>query len=80
MRKYFFAIQRSDQAREEGDLRGILLPNDAAALRHAERKISELRKSARGRCDLGTDLEGIVIVRNENHETVLCVPFLPACA
>lgn len=74
MRKYFFAIQRLD--REEDDLRGILLPNDAAALRHAERKISELRKRTRGR----GDLEGIVIVRNEKHETVLCVPFLPACA
>jgi hypothetical protein len=72
--KYFFAIQQT--GKEEDDVHGIVLPNDMAALRHAERKILALRKQV----EVRRDVEGAVIVRNEKHETVLCVPFLPACA
>jgi hypothetical protein len=53
----------------------VSLPNDAAALRYAERTIAELRKE-RGYCDPA----GLVIVRNAKNEAILSVPFLPACA
>jgi hypothetical protein len=47
--QYIFVVQRSDQ-KEEGDPRAVSLPNDAAALRYAERTIAELQKE-RGYCD-----------------------------
>jgi hypothetical protein len=53
----------------------MILPNDAAALRYAEHTIAELQKE-KGYCDPAS----IVIVRNENDEAILSVPFLPACA
>jgi hypothetical protein len=72
--QYFFVVQRSDQ-KEEGNPHAVSLPNDAAALRHAERTIAELRRE-RGH----SDPTGFVIVRNAKNEAVLSVPFLPACA
>lgn len=53
----------------------MILPNDAEALRYAERTIAKLQNEQG--CD---DLAGFVIVRNEKNETALSVPFLPACA
>jgi hypothetical protein len=52
----------------------MILPNDAEALRYAERTIAKLQKE-KGFCDPA----GFVIVRNEKNETILSVPFLPAC-
>ena len=74
MPQYFFVVQRSDR-KEEADPHAVKLPNDAAALRYAERTIAELQKEI-GYCDPG----GFVIVRNANNEAILSVPFLPACA
>ena len=74
MPQYFFVVQRSNQ-KEAGDPHAVSLPNDAAALRYAERAIAELRKEA-GYCDPA----GFVIVRNAKNEAILTVPFLPACA
>ena len=74
MPQYFFVVQRSDQ-KEKGDPRAVSLPNDAAALRYAERTISELQRET-GYCDPA----GFVIVRNAKNEAILSVPFLPACA
>jgi hypothetical protein len=71
---YFFVVQRLNQ-KEEGDPHAVSLPNDAAALRYAERTIAELRKE-RGYCDPA----GLVVVRNAKNEAILSVPFLPACA
>jgi hypothetical protein len=72
--QYFFVVQRSDQ-KVEGDPHAVSLPNNAAALRYAERAIAELRKET-GYCDP----TGFVIVRNAKKEAILSVPFLPACA
>jgi len=72
--QYFFVVQRSNQ-KEEGDPHAVNLPNDAEALRFAERTIAELRKET-GYCDPA----GFVIVRNAKNEAILSVPFLPACA
>jgi hypothetical protein len=72
--QYFFVVQRSDQ-KEEGNPHAVSLPNDAAALRYAERTIAELRRE-RGH----SDPTRFVIVRNAKNEAVLSVPFLPACA
>ena len=74
MPQYFFVVQRSDR-KEEADPQAVRLPNDAAALRYAERTIAELQKET-GYCDPA----GFVIVRNANNEAILSVPFLPACA
>ena len=53
----------------------MILPNDAAALRYAERTIAELRKEKGYFNSMG-----FVIVKNEKDEVILSVPFLPACA
>ena len=74
MPQYFFVVQPEDQ-NEEVDPRTVILPNDAAALRYAERTISELQKE-KGYIDS----TGFVIVKNEKNEVILSVPFLPACA
>jgi hypothetical protein len=72
--QYLFIVKRADQ-NDEVDPRAVILPNDAAALRYAERTIAELRKEK----DY-FDSMGIVIVKNEKDEVILSVPFLPACA
>jgi hypothetical protein len=71
--EYFFVVQRKDQ--EETRPSAVVLPNDAAALRHAERTIAELQTEK-----INFDPMGFVIVRNEMNEVILSVPFLPACA
>ena len=53
----------------------MILLNDTEALRFAERTIAELQKEKGYR-----DPAGLIIVRNEKNETILSVPFLPACA
>jgi hypothetical protein len=72
--QYFFIVKRADQ-KYEADPRAVVLPNDAAALRYAERTIAELRRE-KGYFDS----MGFVIVKNEKDEVILSVPFLPACA
>ena len=74
MPRYFFVVQRGDQQKEPEPAAKIL-PNDAEALRYAERTIAELQKEKGYR-----DPAGFIIVRNEKNETILTVPFLPACA
>jgi hypothetical protein len=71
--QYYFLVKRADQ-NDEVDPRAVVLPNDAAALRYAERTIAELRKE-KGYFDSMS----FIIVKNEN-EVILSVPFLPACA
>ena len=73
MPRYFFVVQRANQ--QEDDPHGTILPNDAAALRHAEHAIAELHKA-----EGYSDPTGSLTVRNEKNESVLSVPFLPACA
>jgi hypothetical protein len=73
MPQYFFVVQLADQS-EEVDPHAMILPNDRAALRYAERTITELQK------EKGYSPIGFVIVRNEMNEAILSVPFLPACA
>jgi len=53
----------------------VILPNDTAALRYAERTIAELQKEKGYFNSIG-----FVIVKNEKDEVILSVPFLPACA
>jgi hypothetical protein len=72
--QYFFFVKRADQ-KDEVDLRAVVLSNDAAALRYAERTIAELQME-KGYFDS----MGFVIVKNEKDEVILSVPFLPACA
>jgi hypothetical protein len=72
--QYFFIVKRANQS-DEVDPRAVNLPNDAAALRYAERTIAELHKE-KGYFDS----MGFVIVKNEKNEVILSVPFLPACA
>lgn len=72
--RYFFVVQRLGH-QEESDPSAMILPNDAEALRHAERTIAELQKEKGYH-----DPTGFVIVRNDKNETILSVPFLPACA
>ena len=74
MSQYFFIVKRADRE-DEGDPRAVVLSNDAAALRYAERTIAELQKKK----DY-FDSSGRIIVKNEKDETILSVPFLPACA
>jgi uncharacterized protein DUF6894 len=71
--RYFFKIHRLNTVEDDPD--GIDLPNAAAALSQAERAIAELRrKSGYGDPDL------VMIVKDEDHHTVLSLPFLPGCA
>jgi hypothetical protein len=73
MPRYFFAIRGTAGGRD--DPHGTILPNDAAALSHAERTIAELQKEE------GYDDPGmIMIVRNHMHQMVWSIPFLPAIA
>ena len=51
------------------------LPNVAAALSYAERKIGELQNESR------YDHPGLMmVVKDEARQTVLSLPFLPGCA
>jgi hypothetical protein len=72
--RYFFAIRWPD-GRKQDDPNGAFLPNEAAALSWAERTIESLRK------ENGYDDPGLMmLVINEKQQTVLSIPFLPACA
>ena len=73
MSRYFFIIQKAEGVKD--DTHGMSLPDDAAALCYAQRAISELEMEHGFR-----DPTAIMIVKNEKHETVLSIPFLPACA
>jgi len=71
--RYFFNIRRLD--REDSDLRGVALPNDAAVLDHALCLIKGLRRGGKH-----NDPALMVIVRNESLKTVLSLPFLAGFA
>ena len=74
MSQYFFFIKRADQ-KSETEPRAVILPNDTAALRYAERIIDELQREKGHFNSMGN-----VVVKNEKDEVILSVPFLPACA
>ena len=59
----------------EDDPHGTILPDIPAALSYAERTIRELRGE-----DSYDDRLLIMIVKDESNQTVLSLPFLPACA
>ena len=74
MPRYFFPVQQSGRLIRD-DPCGLILPNAAAALSHAEHVIDELRnRNDPRRAELA------MIVQNETHETLLSLPFLPGCA
>ena len=73
MPRYFFVIQWPD-GRKTNDPNGTILPNEAAALSNAECVIESLRME-KGHNDPGLR----ILVTNEKHQTVLSIPFLPAC-
>lgn len=73
MPRYFFNIRRLD--REDSDLRGVALPNDAAVLDHAICLIKGLRRGGEH-----NDPALMMIVRNESLKTVLSLPFLAGFA
>jgi hypothetical protein len=71
--RYFFNIRRFDC--EHRDACGEVLLNDTAALDHALSIIKSLKiKSEHGPSGM------MMIVRNENFERVLSLPFLAGCA
>jgi hypothetical protein len=72
MPRYFFIARRA--ATETYDPNGTVLSDNAAALAHAESIIEDLRKKGGFNDDLTID------VKNDLHERVLSMPFLPACA
>jgi hypothetical protein len=71
--RYFFHIRRID--REDTDLCGVVLPNDAAVLDHALCIIKDLRQGGEH-----NDPGLMTIVRNESVKTVSSLPFLAGCA
>jgi hypothetical protein len=71
--RYYFNIRRLD--REDSDLRGVALPNDAAVLDHALCLIKDLRQGGQH-----NDPGLMMVVRNESLTTVLSLPFLAGCA
>jgi hypothetical protein len=71
MPQYYFTIRSGD--REHEDEHSAVLQDAAAAFDYACRLVRELN----GRYN---DPGLLVSVRNEMRETVLSVPFLPACA
>jgi hypothetical protein len=71
--RYYFNIRRVD--REDSDLRGVALPNDAAVFDHALCIIKDLRQGGEH-----NDPGLMMIVRNESLKTVLSLPFLAGCA
>jgi hypothetical protein len=58
------------------DPHGTILPNDSAALLHAERMITQLREKSESYDDPGM----IMFVRNDVHKLVWSIPFLPGYA
>jgi hypothetical protein len=69
--RYFFTIRGQD--RVKGDPHGTNLPDIAAALSNAERKIRELRKES----GYNNDPTLMMIVKDEAGHSVLSLPFLP---
>jgi hypothetical protein len=67
-------LHRRRREIEADDPHGMLLPDTAAALVHAEHIIDQLRKAGIFNDDL------TIVVKNELHETVLNRPFRPANA
>ena len=74
MPQYFFSVQRLGGL-IENEPYGLILPNAAAALSHAEQAINELKDR-----DDRHHSELMMIVQNEAHETLLYLPFRPGCA
>ena len=70
MPRYFFTIRGRD--RVKGDPHGTNLPDVAAALSNAERKIRDLRKE-----NEYDDPSLMMIVKDEAGQTVLSLPFFP---
>ena len=70
MPRYFFTIQASNRD-VENDPSGTVLPNNTAALSHAECMIRQLQKE-RGYGDPGLTL----LVKDESQRTILFLPFV----
>jgi hypothetical protein len=71
--RYFFTIiRRPDRVKD--DPQGANLPDVAAALSYAERKILELRKESPY-----SDPALVMIVKDEARKMVLFLPFFPGC-
>jgi len=71
--RYFFTINRQD--RIENDRDGAYLSDAEAALSYADYKIRELRKKS----GYEDDLTLMMIVRDQDGQTVLSLPFFPGC-
>ncbi len=71
MHRYFFTV--CGRERIKNDPAGVDLPDDAAALSYAERKIRELRTSGYD------DPALMMIVKDEARQVVLSLPFFPGC-
>jgi hypothetical protein len=72
--RYSFTIRWLDRIKEH-DPHVTDLPNVAAALSYAERRIGELQNESR------YDHPGLMmIVKDEARQTVLSLPFLAGCA
>jgi hypothetical protein len=68
--RYFFTIRRPGRVKD--DPQGTNLPDVAAALSYAERKIVELRKESPY-----NDPALVMTVKDEARKTVLSLPFFP---
>jgi hypothetical protein len=68
--RYFFTIRRPGWVKD--DPQGTNLPDVAAALSYAERKIVELRKESPY-----NDPALVMTVKDEARKTVLSLPFFP---
>ena len=68
--RYFFTIRRPGRVKD--DPQGTDLPDVAAALSYAERKIVELRKESPY-----NDPALVMTVKDEARKTVLSLPFFP---
>ena len=69
--RYFFTIRGRDRVKD--DPHGTNLPDIAAALSNAERKIQELRKES----GYNDDTTLMMIVKDDAGRTVLSLPFFP---
>ena len=69
--RYFFTIHGQDRVADDPE--GTYLPDEAAALSHAEYTIRELRKKS------VYDLSLMMIVKDQAGQTVLSLPFFPGC-
>jgi len=74
MPQYFFIVCGSDTDTED-DRQGIDLPDLGAALSYAERTVRERQKESAYRPP-----GPMMIVTDEAGQTVLTLPFFPACA